>query len=292
MLMQIAAVRCNRPWVLTSKPERYGTWMSQVLAIPGLQAGPLLAPVQVKDGKGLLHHACNYRSSLNGFFRSVLPPPCIECGTVSAHTVRPACGHRICSECILRLFECSIADPEHSMPPRCCLRAIALGSVRHIFPDTFIKTWKKKYRQVMERIPCPAIGCGARVQINKNQSGNVVCLACGAKVCQGCKLLAHIDNTCAEKGEEDLTIRKVRKATAFRRDDSCSGSGSSVYGKLAIPQSGLAIILINFREDGSDEEIVPAFTKEQRRSESRKENPADRIPGESRTRRNNPPFRR
>ncbi|KAK1087957.1 hypothetical protein LTR33_000797 [Friedmanniomyces endolithicus] len=47
---------------------------------------------------------------------------CLTCGSDDiphAQSAKLACGHRMCHECLIRVFNMSVNDPAH-MPPRCC----------------------------------------------------------------------------------------------------------------------------------------------------------------------------
>lgn len=67
------------------------------------------------------------------------PPRLVECLTCGADDVpsgqsaKLECGHRMCNDCLKRIFEMSVKDPAH-MPPKCCTKqSIPLKNVDKLF---------------------------------------------------------------------------------------------------------------------------------------------------------------
>ncbi|KAI9894856.1 MAG: hypothetical protein M1814_000076 [Vezdaea aestivalis] len=115
------------------------------------------------------------RSASTGLFGGIFarPPPrqpmkrveCITClsdDVPASRAARLNCGHIMCHDCLKRIFELSVNDPQH-MPPRCCTpEHIPLKHVDRLFSDRFKITWNRKYQEytTKNRIYCPTRGCG------------------------------------------------------------------------------------------------------------------------------------
>lgn len=143
------------------------------------------------------------------------------------------CGHRMCHDCLKRIFTMSTTDPQH-MPPKCCTADhIPLKHVEKLFSDSFKMKWNKKFHEYStnNRIYCPARGCGEWIKpshIHLDMSGGAnggrkygKCGRCKTKVCCTCNGKWHTSRECP-KDEETKRFVEVAKAEGWQRCFNCS----------------------------------------------------------------------
>lgn len=132
---------------------------------------------------------------------------CLTCGSdeiPSSKSAKMGCGHRMCHECLKRLFTLSTTDPAH-MPPKCCTADhIPLEHVESLFNDKFKILWNKKYQEYTtnNRLYCPTRDCGTwippkyirRSSTHDRKYGT--CPRCGTKVCFRCNNKWHRSSPC------------------------------------------------------------------------------------------------
>ncbi|KAM3421844.1 putative E3 ubiquitin-protein ligase ARI3 [Cercospora zeina] len=149
---------------------------------------------------------------------STKPPPrpsprlveCLTCGSddvPSTKTAKLSCGHRMCHDCLKRVFEMSVKDPQH-MPPRCCTKDhIPLKHVDKLFDLKFKVLWNKKYQEyhTRNRVYCPAPKCGEWIKpshfhVAKGRKYGL-CPRCNTKVCTSCSAKMHKSADCPKDPE-------------------------------------------------------------------------------------------
>ncbi|RMY31078.1 hypothetical protein D0865_15096 [Hortaea werneckii] len=162
------------------------------------------------------------------------PPRLVECLTCASDDVpysssaKLACGHRMCHECLKRVFEMSVKDPAH-MPPRCCTDDhIPLKHVDKLFDLRFKTHWNRKYQEyhTKNRIYCPAPKCGEWIKpshIHKDKEGKkyAACPRCKLKVCTLCNNKAHKSRDCP-KDPEIVKLVEQAKEKGWQRCYNCS----------------------------------------------------------------------
>ncbi|KAI4130447.1 MAG: hypothetical protein LQ347_003379, partial [Umbilicaria vellea] len=143
------------------------------------------------------------------------------------------CGHRMCHDCLKRIFTISTTDPQH-MPPTCCTSDnIPLKHVEKLFTDTFKRRWNKKYHEytTKNRVYCPARGCGAWIKpadIHLDLTGGAnggrrygKCGRCKTKVCCTCNSKWHTSRECPNDEETNRFV-EVAKEEGWQRCFNCS----------------------------------------------------------------------
>lgn len=135
------------------------------------------------------------------------PPRLVECLTCSddvpsARSAKLECGHRMCNDCLKRIFEMSVKDPVH-MPPKCCTSDhIPLKHVDKLFDIRFKMLWNRKYQEMhtLNRVYCPASKCGEWIKSPRKHSYQgreyVQCPRCSTKVCMSCNGKMHKSRDC------------------------------------------------------------------------------------------------
>ncbi|KXT12512.1 hypothetical protein AC579_10348 [Pseudocercospora musae] len=167
--------------------------------------------------------------SLLGIWRrnsvaSVPPPPrlveCLTCGSDDVPVLRSAklaCGHRMCHDCLKRVFEMSVKDPAH-MPPKCCTNDhIPLQHVDSLFDLKFKMLWNRKYQEyhTKNRIYCTNSKCGEWIKPKhfNTLSGRkyAQCRRCATKVCTLCNGKMHKSRDCPKDPEIAQLIEQAKE---------------------------------------------------------------------------------
>ena len=175
----------------------------------------------------------------SSIFSRLLPPApvasekrisCLTCGADDVLILRSAklaCSHRMCHECLRRIFTMSVTDPAH-MPPRCCTSEhIPLKHVDKLFDQNFKKTWNRKFQEytTRNRIYCPARGCGEWIKPNHIvvEHGRKVgkCKRCHTRVCCTCNNKMHTSRECP-KDPATREFVEIAKQKGWQRCYSCS----------------------------------------------------------------------
>lgn len=160
-------------------------------------------------------------------------PPLVECLTCGsddipyAQSAKLACGHRMCNDCLKRIFEMSVKDPVH-MPPKCCTdQYIPLKHVDKLFDDKFKTLWNRKYQEyhTKNRIYCPALKCGEWIKpshIHTMQGRKYAkCPRCRTIVCTLCNNKMHKSTDCP-KDPEIAKLVEQAKDEGWQRCYSCN----------------------------------------------------------------------
>ncbi|KAK4542186.1 hypothetical protein LTR36_007033 [Oleoguttula mirabilis] len=156
---------------------------------------------------------------------------CLTCGSDDvphANSAKLPCGHRMCQDCLKRIFEMSVKDPVH-MPPRCCTdEHINLKHVDKLFDLKFKNLWNRKYQEysTSNRIYCPAPKCGEWIKpshIHKDSHGRKYahCPRCKTKVCTLCNNKMHKSSDCP-KDPEIAKLVEQAKEKGWQRCFNCS----------------------------------------------------------------------
>jgi hypothetical protein len=175
----------------------------------------------------------------SSIFSRLLPPTphvpekkisCLTCGSddvLISRSAKLACSHRMCHECLRRIFTMSVTDPAH-MPPRCCTSEhIPLKHVDKLFDQNFKKTWNRKFQEytTRNRIYCPARGCGEWIKPNHItvEHGRKVgkCKRCNTRVCCMCNNKMHTSRECP-KDPATREFVEIAKEKGWQRCYSCS----------------------------------------------------------------------
>ena len=211
----------------------------QARARPGLQRSA--TSVRSKVDIQLPHSSAvpeNARKASSIFARLLPPTPvvsekkisCLTCGSddvLISRSAKLACSHRMCHECLRRIFTMSVTDPAH-MPPRCCTSEhIPLKHVDKLFDQNFKKTWNRKFQEytTRNRVYCPARGCGEWIKPNHItvEHGRKVgkCKRCSTRVCCTCNNKMHTSRECP-KDPATLEFVEIAKEKGWQRCYSCS----------------------------------------------------------------------
>lgn len=175
-------------------------------------------------------------SVFSSFFAKPAPAPerkvsCLVCGSDTvpvAQSAKLPCTHRMCHECLKRLFKLSVKDPAH-MPPKCCNNTeIDLKHVDALFSEDFKKKWNRKLKEyrAKNRIYCPQKGCGEWIQpkhmyMDENRRKVGKCSKCRSKVCATCNMKAHKSRECP-KDPAMKQFTEVAEQAGWRKCYNCS----------------------------------------------------------------------
>ncbi|CAK4031890.1 Hypothetical predicted protein [Lecanosticta acicola] len=168
-------------------------------------------------------------SLLSSMFRRNTAPPvpaaprlveCLTCGSDDvphARSAKLACGHRMCHDCLKRIFEMSVKDPAH-MPPRCCTKDhIPLKHVEKLFDMRFKTSWNRKYQEyhTKNRIYCTAPKCGEWIKPSHIRSFQgrryAQCPRCSTKVCTSCNGKMHKSSECPKDPEIAKLVEQAKE---------------------------------------------------------------------------------
>lgn len=155
---------------------------------------------------------------------------CLTCGSDDIPQPKSAelsCGHRMCHDCLKRIFEMSVKDPAH-MPPKCCNEDhIPLKHVDKLFDLKFKILWNRKYQEyhTKNRVYCPTPKCGEWIKpkhIHKGSEGRryALCPRCKTKVCTLCNNKMHKSTDCP-KDPEIAKLVEQAKEKGWQRCYSC-----------------------------------------------------------------------
>lgn len=155
---------------------------------------------------------------------------CLTCGSEDvpiSRSAKLACSHRMCHECLRRIFTMSVTDPAH-MPPRCCTSEhIPLKHVDKLFDQNFKKTWNRKFQEytTRDRVYCPARGCSEWIKPSHImvEHGRKVgkCKRCNTRVCCTCNNKMHNSRECP-KDPATREFVEIAKQKGWQRCFSCS----------------------------------------------------------------------
>jgi IBR domain, a half RING-finger domain len=155
---------------------------------------------------------------------------CLTCGSDDVpiiKTAKLACAHRMCHDCLRRIFSMSVTDPAH-MPPKCCTSEhIPLKHVDKLFDQKFKKTWNRKFQEytTRNRIYCPTRHCGEWIKPNhiNLENGRKVgkCKRCGTRVCCICNNKMHTSRECPKDPATKIFV-EVAKKEGWQRCFNCS----------------------------------------------------------------------
>ncbi|KAF2765347.1 hypothetical protein EJ03DRAFT_280251 [Teratosphaeria nubilosa] len=156
---------------------------------------------------------------------------CLTCGSDDVphpQSAKLSCGHRMCHDCLKRIFEMSVKDPAH-MPPKCCTEDhIPLKHVEKLFDLKFKMIWNRKYQEynTKNRIYCVQPKCGEWIKpshIQRNSSGRkyAQCPRCKTKVCIICNNKMHKSSECP-KDPEIAKLVEQAKEKGWQRCYECN----------------------------------------------------------------------
>ncbi|KAK5169407.1 uncharacterized protein LTR77_005382 [Saxophila tyrrhenica] len=165
---------------------------------------------------------------------SVLQAPrlveCLTCGSddvPSNKSAKLACDHRMCHDCLKRLFELSVKDPAH-MPPKCCTdQHIPLNHVDKLFDIKFKTMWNRKFQEyhTKNRLYCPKPRCGHWIKPSHIHTSRgrkfATCPKCKTEVCALCNNKMHKSSDCPKDPEIAEIIEQAKKE-GWQRCYSCN----------------------------------------------------------------------
>lgn len=170
-------------------------------------------------------------------------PRLVECLTCAADDVpstqsaKLACGHRMCHDCLKRVFEMSVKDPAH-MPPKCCTHDhIPLKHVDSLFDLKFKMLWNRKYQEysTKNRIYCPNSRCSEWIKPKHFHSSGgrkyAQCPRCTTKVCTLCNGKMHKARECP-KDPEIAKLVEQAKEKGWQSCYSCHAMVELKEGKI------------------------------------------------------------
>lgn len=200
-----------------------------------------LAPIDEKSGdhgSSVSSRRSRRDSTLLGslFGRSPAAEPprprlveCLTCGSddvPSTKTAKLSCGHRMCHECLKRVFTMSVTDPAH-MPPKCCTSDhIPLKHVEKLFDLKFKVLWNRKFQEyhTKNRIYCPNAKCGDWIKPSHFHTSQgrkfALCARCKTKVCVLCNNKMHRSRECPEDPEIARLV-ETAKEKGWQRCFNC-----------------------------------------------------------------------
>jgi len=156
---------------------------------------------------------------------------CLTCGSDDipySQSAKLACSHRMCHDCLKRIFQMSVKDPAH-MPPRCCTDDhIPLKHVEKLFDQKFKVLWNRKYNEynTKNRIYCCAPKCGQWIKpsyFHRDSHGRKYahCSRCKTKVCILCNNKMHKSTDCP-KDPEIAKLVEQAKDKGWQRCYNCN----------------------------------------------------------------------
>ena len=173
---------------------------------------------------------------MNGYAYNTCRVNCLTCLSDDipvSQSAKLVCKHRMCHECLRRIFTLSVTDPQH-MPPKCCTDApIPLKHVEAMFDTRFKIKWNQKYQEytTKNRVYCTAKGCGEWIkpaQIHLDTSGGAntgrkygICGKCKTKVCCTCNGKWHTSRECP-KDEATKQFAEIAKKEGWKKCYNCS----------------------------------------------------------------------
>ncbi|KAI9845583.1 MAG: hypothetical protein M1837_004680 [Sclerophora amabilis] len=188
---------------------------------------------QSKRSSGLFSALFGLPQAPRGPEKKVECLTCLSDDIPISKSAKLGCGHIMCHDCLKRIFNLSVTDPQH-MPPKCCTQEhIPLKHVDKLFSDRFKMQWNHKYQEytTKNRIYCPNRGCGEWIkpsQIHNEEPGRSgggrkygKCVRCKTKVCCTCNGKWHRKRECP-KDEATKEFVKVAKKQGWQRCHNCS----------------------------------------------------------------------
>lgn len=205
---------------------------------PPLQHSTTSARSRVDIPTASSHTAPEHPRKPSGIFSRLMPSTptipekrtsCLTCGSddvLISRSAKLACSHRMCHDCLRRIFNMSVSDPAH-MPPRCCTSEhIPLKHVDKLFDQNFKKNWNRKFQEynTRNRIYCPARGCGEWIKPNHItvERGRKIgkCKRCNTRVCCTCNSKMHTSRECP-KDPATIQFVEVAKQKGWQRCYRC-----------------------------------------------------------------------
>lgn len=107
--------------------------------------------------------------------------------------IQTECAHNYCCECIVRLFENSLAN-EALFPPRCCRLPIqASAAVEDMIGIEMAKRYKERKTEMSDygRTYCAIPTCSHYIPPQNIRRGVGICGLCKARTCTDCKSQGH-----------------------------------------------------------------------------------------------------
>ena len=221
----------------TSPPKRTASAADR--SHPPLPRSATSARSKLETASSVSNAPTDHVRKPSSIFSRLMPAPpvptkekkisCLTCGddeVPMCRSAKLACSHRMCHDCLKRIFKMSLTDPAH-MPPRCCTSDhIPLKHVDKLFDLNFKKTWNRKFEEYKSRnrIYCPARGCGEWIKPNhiSIEHGRKIgkCKKCGMKVCGTCNNKLHSSRECP-KDPATLQFVEVAKQKGWQKCYKC-----------------------------------------------------------------------
>ena len=155
---------------------------------------------------------------------------CLTCGSDTiprTQSAKLACGHRMCHDCLKRIFQMSVKDPAH-MPPKCCTdQHIPLKHVERLFDLKFKMLWNRKYQEyhTNNRVYCSNAKCGAWIKPTHFHTSRgrkyAQCPRCQTRVCATCNNKLHKSQECP-KDPEMIKLTKKAKEEGWQTCFNCN----------------------------------------------------------------------
>ncbi|KAJ5189222.1 hypothetical protein N7491_005549 [Penicillium cf. griseofulvum] len=145
--------------------------------------------------------------------------------------IQTECVHNYCRECIVRLFENSLAN-ESLFPPRCCHLPIhASIAIEDMIGIEMTKRYKERKTEVSDsdRTYCSSSTCARYILPQNIRRGVGICEFCTVRTCTDCKREVHRggciyvndSNAHDEKINDDL-LEQLAKKNKWQRCPKCS----------------------------------------------------------------------
>jgi len=177
-----------------------------------------------------IDHACHHEHSDTSHSST---PMTVCCACDDHHpqnqTIRNACGHDYCKECIADLFHRSSKD-EQLFPPRCCREPLSLDEARRFLTRGFFAHFEEKRIEFTtpNRTYCSNRTCSIFVKPEYIDGRTARCSKCLTKTCTACKNCAH-DGACPDD-EAIEQIREIARAEGWQQCPQCKHMVSITHG--------------------------------------------------------------
>lgn len=157
-------------------------------------------------------------------------PLCVICNDEfpSSELERIDCGHSVCYECLVPMFEHSLRA-DGKFPTRCCGPPLRFTlRVYQTLPADLITRYNDKKEEVEadqfpeKRTYCHVPQCSTFLKRRYYSGNRATCPKCGAWTCVVCKKRFHDNGKCTEKGGLRVPeIENLAEAKGWMRCRSC-----------------------------------------------------------------------
>ncbi|KAB5579876.1 hypothetical protein GE09DRAFT_1050516 [Coniochaeta sp. 2T2.1] len=151
---------------------------------------------------------------------------CVSClDDIPAKSAIKTVCHHYCADCFLRLIQTAV-DNEAQWPPKCCLNAIPLRTIKKHAPRTLLATYHLKDEEfktpVERRLYCSQPDCGLWIRQDRvDLAGRTATCASGHVVCTMCRGPSHPADEACPQDRDTLLADRLAEEEGWRRCNRC-----------------------------------------------------------------------